>query len=72
MTTIYVYRVSRRVASFTRADARDAWREAIRHIRFLDAYGFRSGSGGRWYQTANRAGYICGSYRATPMIADRA
>lgn len=75
MVTIYVYRSSQLVASFTRDNARDAWREAIRHLRYRHAWdtypAYEGPCGGFWYQTANRVGYACGEYRATPMIAHR-
>lgn len=47
------------------------WIEAVHYVRGMAHADGVTGLNDGWYQTANRVGYACGIFRATPVLADR-
>lgn len=48
-----------------------AWKSARFIVRTYAHNDGVTGLNDGWYRTANRVGYACGIYRATPVVADR-
>jgi hypothetical protein len=67
---IAIYQSSCLIARTPALPPTQAWRMAVSYVRDM-AHADGVGGGAGWYQTANRAVYERGIFRATPVLADR-